>query len=163
MLTLRRFRNLLSALAVGVALGAVFLGGTAQAQSWGAPSREFARYGFRTIACHARPEGAPCLGLACRNGTLVLLSAAGGGGPMDGPTQVSTGKGSLTLSFSWDERAVDQLGVAASSADLTAAQFDMLLAATSLTLTSQAEASLRHRFSTRGLASEWRRVAAACK
>jgi hypothetical protein len=157
-------RRLKWPLLAGVAvLGAAFLGGTAQAESWGAPSREFVRYGIRTIVCDERPHGAPCLGLACRNGALALVSASGGGGPMDGLTRVSTGQGAFTLNFAFDPRAVDRLGVAAASASLIAAQIDRLLAATSLILTSHADASIRHRFTTRGLAGEWRRVAAACR
>lgn len=161
---LQRSRNRKrTTLAGGVALGAALLGNAAQAESWGSPGREFVRYGVRTIVCDERPHGVPCLGLACRNGALALVSASGGGGPMDGPTRVSTGQDAFTLNFEFDPRAIDRLGVAAASVDLTAAQFDTLLAAKSLTLTSQADASVRHRFSTRGLASEWRRVAAACK
>lgn len=152
-----------AALAGIAALAAVFLGGAARAQSWEAPSRDYARYGIRTIVCDQRGHAAPCLGLACRGGALVLVNAAGGGGPMEGPTRVSTGRDTFTLPFTFDPKAIDRLGVAASSADLTAAQLEALLAATSLTLTLQADASIRHRFSTRGLAGEWRRAAAACR
>lgn len=160
----RRVQRLKWPLLAGIAvLGAIVLGSPAQAESWGAPSREFARYGIRTIACDERPHGAPCLGLACRNGALALVSASGGGGPMDGLTRVSTGQGAFTLNFAFDPRAVDRLGVAAASANLTAAQLDMLLAATSLILTSEADASIRHWFTTRGLAGEGRRVTTACR
>lgn len=149
--------------ALVVLVGAAGLAGAAHAQSWGAPNRDFARYGVRTMVCAERAHAAPCLGLACRGGALALVNAAGGGGPMEGETRVSTGAGAFTLRFKFDPRALDRLGVAAASADLTAPQVETLLAATSLTLTLQADPRIRHRFSTRGLAGAWRRAAAACR
>ena len=159
--TLRSSRRL--TLAGAVALGAVFLAQAAHAQSWAAPSRNFARYGVRTMTCDQRPHAVPCLGLACFNGALALVNAAGGGGPMDGPTRVSTGRRSFTLNFQYDEQAIDRLGVAAARADLTAAQYEALLEAESITLALQSDTRIRHRFSTRGLANEWGRVAQACR
>jgi hypothetical protein len=149
------------ALAAGTLL-AIGVGSPALAQSWGAPSRDYARYGIRSVICDERTHAAPCLGLACLDGALALVSAAGGGGPMDGPTRVSTGRTSFSMNFEFDPRAIDRLGVAAAKADLTAAQFEALIEARSITLAAQSDDSLRHRFTTRGLAREWRRVATAC-
>jgi len=148
----------MAALEVGLATAAQ----AQPTQSWGAPSREFARYGVRTMVCDTRTHDAPCLGLACRAGTLVLVSAAGGGGPMDGPTRLSTGPSSFTLRFRFDERAIDQLGVAAASAELAPDQLEALMAATSITLTAQSDARIRHQFPTRGLAEAGRWAAAGC-
>jgi hypothetical protein len=149
--------------AAAVALALISMENAVKAQSWGAPSPDFARYGIRTMVCDERTHAAPCLGLACVDGALALVSAAGSGGPMDGPTRVSNGRSTFTLRFEFDPRAIDRLGVAAARTDLTAAQFEALLAAQAITLTAQSDTSIRHRFSTRGLAREWRRVAAACR
>lgn len=140
-----------------------FAAGTAQAQSWGTPNRAFSNYGVKTIVCDERTHDAPCLGLACRDGALALVSASGGGGPMDGPTTVSTGRTRFTLRFQYDARAVDRLGIAASHSDLTLSQFEALVAATSVTVNAKGDPSIRHRFPTRGLASEGRRAAASCR
>lgn len=143
---------------------AMVVGSTSvQAESWGEPNRAFARYGVRSIVCNASTHDAPCLALACREGALALVSAAGGGGPMDGATRISTGRNAFTANFKYDERAIDKLGVAASEMDLTARQFDALLAATSLTLSLQSDPSIRHTFPTQGLATAWNRVFKTCE
>ena len=148
---------------LGAAALAFAADGAFAAEDWGTPGPAYARFGIRTIACDERTHDQPCLGLACIDGSVALVSAAGGGGPMDGPTRISTGRDSFTLRFAFDARALDRLGVAASRAFPTAAQFDILLAARSLTLVSQPDGQIRHRFGTRGLAREGERVAANCR
>jgi hypothetical protein len=149
---------------LALALGVACTGGAAQAQgpSWGAPDRAFAQYGIRSVVCHRTPDTSLCLGLACSRGALALVSVAGGGGPMDGPTRVSDGRSRFTLKFVFDPKAVDRLGLAASRADLTAAQLETLAHAAEITLSDEADPRIHHRFPTHGLAREGRRIAAAC-
>jgi hypothetical protein len=133
------------------------------AETWGPPSPEYASYGIGTIICNERAQDGSCLGLACIEGALALVNMAGGGGPVEGATRVSTGRNTLTLKFVWDEGAVDKLGLAASAADLTLAQFETLSGAASITLTMASDSSIRHRFTTRGISAEWLRVARSCR
>lgn len=146
-----------------LALMAIAESTSVRAQSWGEPNRAFARYGVRAIACDESTHDAPCLAIACRGGALVMVSAAGGGGPMDGPTRVSTGRNVFSASFKYDEDAINKLGVAASEVDLTASQFDMMLTATSLTLSPQSDPSIRHKIPTRGLTASWNRAFKSCE
>jgi hypothetical protein len=146
-----------------VALATICMAGPVQGRSWGTPGRDYGRYGILTMVCDERRHAAPCLGLACFDRTLALVSAAGGGGPMEGATRVSNGRTAFTLRFEFDPAAIDRLGVAASRASLDAAQFQALLGAEAITLAANTDPSVRHRFSARGLAREWRRAAASCR
>ena len=146
---MRRSRHW-TALTAVAALGSGLAAGIAQAQptrSWGVPSREFARYGVRTMICDTRTHDAPCLGLACRAGTPALVQRrrrrqarwTGRRGAC------RPGRAASTLRFRFDERAIDQLSVAAASAELTRRSArDTPLAATSITLTAQSDARIRH-------------------
>jgi hypothetical protein len=133
------------------------------AESWAPPTREFARYGVQTMVCDRAGQVPICLGLACRNGTLELVSAAGGGGPMEGPTRVSTGKRSFSLNFLFDPEAVNQLGLAASRARLNSDQISILIDALEVNLTAGYDRRVRHTFSSQNQAQEWRRVRASCR
>jgi hypothetical protein len=60
-----------------------------------------------------------CLGLACRNGTLELVSAAGGGGPMKVRRASPLERTSFSLNFLFDPEAVNQLGLTAARVKLS--------------------------------------------
>jgi hypothetical protein len=144
---------------------AVLAGGTAaQAQSWAAPAdAQWRRYGLLSVVCRGDGHTDMCLGLACRGGRVELVSAAGGGGPMDGRTRLRAGDLDLQLAFAWDDRAIDALGIAASRAPVTASQVEALAATRSITLSSGGRGpGVSHRFPTRELAREWRRIAPGC-
>jgi hypothetical protein len=146
----------------GVVLG--LLGSyAAQAGSWAPPNRDFARYGLQTMVCDQAGQVPICLGLACRNGTWELVSAAGGGGPMEGPTRVSNGKRSFTLNFLLDPEAVNRLGLAAARVKLSSDQVSALMEALEVTLTAEYDRRIRHRLSLQNQAQEWRRVRATCR
>jgi hypothetical protein len=133
------------------------------AESWAPPTREFARYGVQTMVCDRAGQVPICLGLACRNGTLELVSAAGGGGPMEGPTRVSNGKTAFTVNFLFDPEAVNKLGLAAARVKLSSDQIAALTDAREVTLTAGYDRRIRHRFSSQNQAQQWRRVRAACR
>ena len=91
-----------------VALATICMAGPVQGRSWGTPGRDYGRYGILTMVCDERRHAAPCLGLACFDRTLALVSAAGGGGPMEGATRVSNGRTAFTLRFEFDPAAIDR-------------------------------------------------------
>jgi hypothetical protein len=135
----------------------------AQAESWAPPTREFTRYGVQTMVCDRAGQVPICLGLACRNGALELVSAAGGGGPMEGPTRVSNGKTAFTLNFLFDPEAVNRLGLAAARVKLSSDQVSALTDALEVTLRAGYDRRVRHGFSSQNQAQEWRRVRASCR
>lgn len=147
--------------ALAVALAAL-LPGASHAGGWGEPSRAEARYGLRAVVCRPDGHGGTCLALACRGGRPVLVSASGGGGPMEGPTRVSTGRTAFDLRFTFDGTAVDVLGIAAAEAPLDRSQVEAILKATRITLASS-EPGHRHEFPGRGLADRGGRAAASCR
>ena len=135
----------------------------ATAQTWRAPSEEFRRYGVLTAACNDNGHGGVCLGLACPEGQLQLVSAAGGGGPMNGETSILIGQRRETVTFRWDDRGLDVLGIAASRAPIRAAVVEAIASTPRVVLRSNGVGSpLTHRFATRNLAREWQRVRASC-
>ncbi len=138
-------------------------GSAVYAESWAPPTREVARYGVQTMVCDRAGHVPICLGLACRKGTLELVSAAGGGGPMEGPTRVSIGKRSFTLNFLFDPEAVDRIGLAASRVKLSSDQASTLMDAPEITLAAGYNRRVRHRFSSQNQVEEWRRVRGSCR
>jgi hypothetical protein len=140
-------------------------GAGAEAQSWAQPPESgWRRYGLLTVVCRSDGHTDLCLGLACRAGRPELVSAAGGGGPMDGRTRLRAGDLDILLDFAWDDRALDALGIAASRAAVTAEQVEALAATRTITLSSGGRGSqISHRFPTRELAREWRRIAPNCR
>jgi hypothetical protein len=157
-----RVQRLIRSSGWGVVLG-LLASYAAQAGSWVPPTRELTRYGVQTMVCDRAGQVPICLGLACRNGTLELVSAAGGGGPMEGPTRVSTGKTSFSLNFLFDPEAVNQLGLTAARVKLSSGQVSALTDALEVTLTAGYDRRVRHRFSSQNQAQEWRRVRASCR
>lgn len=153
----RRARPVLMALAFALSHP-----GVAQAQTWGKPSRQEARYGLRTIVCHTGVHGHPCLGLACRGGKLLFVSTAGGGGPLEGRARVATGDTAFDVHFHFDAKAIDVLGVAAASAELTDSQVEALLIARTLTIVPRAASGIRHQFPTDRLNEQGRIVSQSC-
>jgi hypothetical protein len=135
----------------------------AQAESWATPTHEFVRYGVQSMVCDRAGQVPICLGLACRNGTLELVSAAGGGGAMEGLTRVSTGKRSFTLNFLFDPEAVDRIGLAAARVKLSSDEVSALTDALEVTLTAGYDRRIRHRFSSQNQVEEWRRVRTLCR
>jgi hypothetical protein len=94
---------------------AASLGGPA-AQGW-TPSRGgFACSGLIGEVCASDGHAPMCLALAWRAGRLDLVSAAGGGGPMEGATTIRFGGRSTRTTFVFDGRAADAMGVAAARA-----------------------------------------------
>jgi hypothetical protein len=137
----------------------------AAAQSWAQPVEAgWRRYGLLTVVCRSDGHTDMCLGLACRAGGVELVSAAGGGGPMDGRTRLRAGDLDLQLAFAWDDRAIDALGIAASRAAVTPGEVEALAATRTITLSSGGRGpGVSHRFPTRELAREWRRIAPGCR
>jgi hypothetical protein len=136
--------------------------GSALAQSWQAPDPQFRRFGFLTVACNDDSHGGVCLGLACPEGQLQLVSAAGGGGPMDGPT-ITMGERRAQATFVWDDVGINVLGIAASRAPVDRATVEAMAATPRVTLRAgSGNSALVHRFATRNLAREWERVARSC-
>jgi hypothetical protein len=135
---------------------------SASAEAWSAPSREFARYGVRTIVCERSGHTSVCLGLACRHDAFELVSAAGGGGPMEGATTVANGRSRFTVNFVFDPKALDLLGLAASRAVLNGNQFSALAHASKIRLTAGDDRSIQHSFSSEGHRREWQRVRSMC-
>jgi hypothetical protein len=135
---------------------------SASAEAWSAPTREFARYGVRTIVCDRSGHTSVCLGLACRHDAFELVSAAGGGGPMEGATTVANGRSRFTVNFVFDPKALDLLGLAASRAVLNGNQFSALAQASKIRLTAGDDRKIQHVFSSEGQQREWQRVRSMC-
>ncbi len=145
----------------GLTLGALDAR-AAQAQAWTLPNAAEARYGLGTVACHAGPHGGSCLALSCRSKRRVLVSAAGGGGPLEGPVRVSAGQAAFDVTFTFDPKGIDVLGIATSWAEVTAAQAEALLSASTLALTPREPGGDSLRFPTRRLAELGRRAWRTC-
>ena len=135
---------------------------SASAEAWSAPSRKFVRYGVRTIVCEGSGHTSVCLGLACQHGAFELVSAAGGGGPMEGATTVANGRSRFTVNFVFDPKALDLLGLAASRAVLDGNQFSALAKASKIRLTAGDDRKIQHLFSSEGQKREWQRVRSMC-
>lgn len=149
-------------LAVVIAL-AMLAGGSASAQTWQQPTAEFKDFGFLTIACNDDAHGGVCLGIACPEGQLQLISAAGGGGPMDGPTVIITSQRRIEATFRWESVAVERLGIAASRARVEPATIEAMAASPRIILRAgSGNSALTHRFATRNLAREWQRISSSC-
>jgi hypothetical protein len=136
--------------------------GGAAAQTWQAAGEPFRRYGVLTAAC--LDDGGVCLAVACPEGQLQLVSAAGGGGPMNERTTIITADRRFEVTFTWDDRGIDILGIAASRAPIDRSMLDAMAASPRIVLRSNGLGSpITHRFATRNLAREVQRIAASCR
>jgi hypothetical protein len=150
-------------LALLIAFGLLAGASGAMAQNWQAPNAEFRRFGFLTVACNDDSHGGVCLGIACPEGQLQLISAAGGGGPLDGPTTNLNGERRVQATFRWDDVGINVLGIAAARAAVERATIDAMAAVPRVTLrVGSGNSAHTHRFATRNLAREWQRVRASC-
>lgn len=142
---------------------AATLGTVAAAEGWGPARSSSARYGLISEVCNSDSHAPYCLALGCRSGRLELVSAAGGGGPMEGRTTILFGDRSLQTTFVYDDKAVDELGIAAAWARVPDQVLRAVANAEEVRLTApNAGVVAKHLFPTRGLASELPRAATEC-
>lgn len=135
----------------------------ASAESWKPAHGDFARYGLMSEVCTSDGHVQTCLALTCRGGRLELVSAAGGGGPMEGQATLRFGTRSARVSFVYDAKAVDIMGVAAARAGVPSRLLNALTDATAIELsTSNSGARIVHRFTMDGFAKELRRATGTC-
>jgi hypothetical protein len=136
---------------------------SAAEESWERSHGKFARYGLITQTCLRAGHTETCLALACRAGRLELVSAAGGGGPLDGPATVGFGGRLLKVKFTEDPRALDALGISAARSAIGVEPLRTMAAAPAIELHSgQGSTLLKIRFRTAGLRAELGRAQAMC-
>ncbi|WP_232629938.1 hypothetical protein [Methylobacterium sp. Leaf118] len=146
-----------------VACAVTLLPTAASAESWTVARGGSARYGLISEVCRTVGDVPTCLALACRGGALDLVSVAGGGGPMEGKTTLRFGERSAHVSFVYDPKAVDRMGIAAARARVSSGLIDALARADRVELsTSGAGERYAHRFTLRGLSQHVSRARAAC-
>lgn len=146
------------------ACGVVSVLGTAAAAEGWAPARgSSARYGLISEVCTSDGHAPICLALACRSRRLELVSAAGGGGPMEGRITIRYGDHVVRTSFVYDDKAVDMLGIAAARASVPEQVLRSMANAEEVRLSApNAGVVAEHRFPTRGFKTELARATAAC-
>jgi hypothetical protein len=132
-------------------------------ESWERSQGKFARYGLITQTCLRAGHTDTCLGLACHAGRLQLVSAAGGGGPLDGPVTVGFGGQLLKVRFTEDPRAIEVMGISASRTTIEPEPLRTMATAPTIELHSgQGSTRLSIRFRTGGLRAEVRRAQNLC-
>lgn len=145
------------------AFGFAAIPAIASAESWKPSHGSFARYGLISEVCTNDGHAPTCLALTCRAGRLELVSAAGGGGPIEGPAILRFSGRSARVSFVYDVRAIDILGVAAARARIPSRLFEGLNNTRVIELsTRDSGARIVHRFTMNGFANEVRRATGIC-
>ncbi len=134
---------------------------SAAEQGWERSRGKFARYGLITQSCLRAGHTETCLGLACRAGRLELVSAAGGGGPLNGPTNVGFGGRLLKVTFTEDTRALDVLGISASRSTIRLEALRAMAAAPAIEVRS-GQGNVKLQFRTAGLRAELGRAENIC-
>ena len=146
-------------------LACAFGGNAVAAPGWIRPQLP-AAVGFIVMQCGQNDF---CFAIACPDRKLQLVNISPGGGPLGNPdvgakggdAKLTVGKEVFSLSFSWDDRILDQVGNAGSRSELPVAAL-MALARSNGRIEGTNTGSVKATISSAGLRQHWPVIAKAC-
>ncbi len=146
-------------------LACAFGGNAVAAPGWIRPQLP-AAVGFIVMQCDQNDF---CFAIACPDRKLQLVNISPGGGPMGNPdvgakggdAKLTVGKEVFSLSFSWDDRILDQVGNAGSRSELPVAAL-MALARSNGRIEGTNTGSVKATIPSAGLRQHWPVIAKAC-
>jgi hypothetical protein len=103
------------------ALGASLLplAGASAAERWLRAEDDVARLGLEFVVCADNTLQVACMGVACNDGKLELVSIRSGGGAFEGRTAIEMDSGSFVVEFgAWEPAIMEVIGVSGSRAPI---------------------------------------------